>query len=397
MIDAATHASAQHSKAADASRAWAGAMAELQGGADEACRAAEEAEEDIAAAQEQLDVFGPEHAALLTALTALEKIYKQYANVPPPPGIHVPALSEITAARRQEAKADDLQTSARRHLEDAQERLEDAKKKAREAKHEYDAEAKTFAHRLEATLHGAINRATDPALNEDFVPVLAALTAYDPVASALTRGTVRPASIAVPGAGASTQQIIQWLVTGAFTASELIAACGPVAVMVALAVIAVGGVGTGSTSGSRFLTPQEQLERARLAMYYWTHNLDGTLKQYVGPAPTELGKYLNEGPNFDDVNDIVNGKTRPGKSEPHREVDTPDELVDVYKDITRGGKPTETPESYDGTRVELPDGTKIGLRNKSRSGGPAIDIEPPPGANLKDKSIKVHLPKGYGK
>lgn len=343
IIDAAKTAATMHHDAAEAAWNWVLAMAQAQEDADAALRAAEDAQEDLAWTRAQL---------LVTA----------HADI----------------------------AGVQRRIEDAQERLAEAKAKARRAEHEYDTAADTFAHRLEGTLTGAMTRASHPELNNDFTSLLTGLTRFDP--SVLTGGTIRPASIAVPAAGATAEQIAQWLLTGAYTAGELIAACGLASVMAALALVVLGGVGSGSTGGSGRYTRQERLDRAWLAMYYWTHNLDGTVKQHIGPAPTELGKYLNEEPGFEDVNDILKAKTRKGKSEPHREVDTPEELEEVYKDITRGGKPIEPPKNYDGTRVELPDGTQIGLRNNSTSGGPTIDINPPAG-----RPIKVHLPKGWGK
>ena len=43
--------------------------------------------------------------------------------------------------------------------------------------------------------------------------------------------------------------------------------------------------------------------------------------------------------------------------------------------------------SYPGKFVELPDGTQVGLRSASRSGGATIDVFKPDGTY-----IKVHLP-----
>lgn len=39
--------------------------------------------------------------------------------------------------------------------------------------------------------------------------------------------------------------------------------------------------------------------------------------------------------------------------------------------------------SYKGTQVQLPDGTLVGLRGASKSGGPAIDIRYPDGSTAK--------------
>ena len=201
-------------------------------------------------------------------------------------------------------------------------------------------------------------------------------------------GSVQPASLVAPAPGASAQQIAQWLITGAYSIGALTTACGGAAVMAAITLITM----TGSTSGSRFYTPAERLRRSALRWYYYTHSLDGTLKQRIGPPSTTLGKFLNEQAGFENVESTLKEKTRPGKTEPHREVDTPEDLDELAEEISRGGKAVEGPGTYDGTWVELPDGTMIGRRSKSGSGGPTLDIKPPQG-----DIIKVHLPKGWGK
>jgi hypothetical protein len=54
-------------------------------------------------------------------------------------------------------------------------------------------------------------------------------------------------------------------------------------------------------------------------------------------------------------------------------VNSPEELQQVFDELSAGGKPA-TPEGYDGEMVKLADGTKVGLRNTSKTGGPTIDI-----------------------
>ncbi len=70
------------------------------------------------------------------------------------------------------------------------------------------------------------------------------------------------------------------------------------------------------------------------------------------------------------------------------EVDSPGEMETLYDELSRGGEPA-TPPGYDGEMVKLSDGTRVGLRNTSSSGGPAIDINWPG-----QPVIKVHLPNG---
>jgi RHS repeat-associated protein len=70
------------------------------------------------------------------------------------------------------------------------------------------------------------------------------------------------------------------------------------------------------------------------------------------------------------------------------EVDSAEELQALYDELSRGGEPA-TPEGYNGEMVKLPDGTRVGLRNTSGSGGPTIDIHQPG-----QPVVKVHLPNG---
>ncbi|WP_144754901.1 hypothetical protein [Curtobacterium pusillum] len=75
------------------------------------------------------------------------------------------------------------------------------------------------------------------------------------------------------------------------------------------------------------------------------------------------------------------------KKKPVGEVDTPEELVDIWKELTRGGKPMDG-GAPDSTSVELPDGSRVQWRPDSQSGGPTIEINA--GGNSK---YKIHLPK----
>lgn len=200
-------------------------------------------------------------------------------------------------------------------------------------------------------------------------------------------GSVQPASLVAPAPGASAQQIAQWLITGAYSIGALTAACGGAAVMAAITLITM----TGSTGGSRFYTPEERVRRARLDIYYRTHNLDGSVRQHIGPI-SPFDQYLNESPTFEDVGAILKEKTRKGKNSGVREVDTPEEVRDVYDEITSGSEPVEDVGTYKGEKRRLPDGTEIGIRDESKSGGLTIDIKSPKGPE-----IKVHLPKGWGK
>lgn len=70
-----------------------------------------------------------------------------------------------------------------------------------------------------------------------------------------------------------------------------------------------------------------------------------------------------------------------------REVDSEEEIFDLYEELARGGSPLPVPDNYYDRRV-LPDGTIIGVR-ESNNHGPTLDVSYPPGVTGPDK---VHLP-----
>jgi len=85
-----------------------------------------------------------------------------------------------------------------------------------------------------------------------------------------------------------------------------------------------------------------------------------------------------------EVRDVLRNLPQ-GRSQGVRVVGSGEELVDLYKRLIRGGKPIEVP-SYKGKWSELPDGTRIGLRDFSKSGHKTIDIKFPGG-----ETGKVHV------
>lgn len=88
--------------------------------------------------------------------------------------------------------------------------------------------------------------------------------------------------------------------------------------------------------------------------------------------------------------DDVLGKLRPGRSKPNLEVDTPQEIRSTYEDLTRGAEKID-PGNYPADEAYLRgDGTRVYMREGSKSGGPTIDVFKPDGTH-----IKVHLPKGW--
>ncbi len=54
------------------------------------------------------------------------------------------------------------------------------------------------------------------------------------------------------------------------------------------------------------------------------------------------------------------------------EVDNAEELQSIYDELSAGGKPTNS--TYPGQEVELPNGTRVGIRETSKTGGPTVDI-----------------------
>jgi hypothetical protein len=84
------------------------------------------------------------------------------------------------------------------------------------------------------------------------------------------------------------------------------------------------------------------------------------------------------------VDEVLSG-LRAGRNTPNLEVDTAEELHAKFDELSVGGTPVDT--GYPGKLVELADGTRVGLRGSSRSGGETIDVFKPDGTYL-----KVHLP-----
>jgi hypothetical protein len=91
--------------------------------------------------------------------------------------------------------------------------------------------------------------------------------------------------------------------------------------------------------------------------------------------------------NADDVFRFVD-PLPPGKQPNVRELPTSDQIRALYDWLAQNGEPAP-PSSYKGTESVLPDGTRIGIREDSSSGGTTVDI------NFGDgrEGMKVHLPR----
>ncbi len=110
----------------------------------------------------------------------------------------------------------------------------------------------------------------------------------------------------------------------------------------------------------------------------------------AGPPKPASGQPAVTGPAADYAG--VSGRVKtlpPGKSPNVYQVNTPEEMTKLFNELSKGGK-NVTPPTYKGTMVELPDGTLVGMRTASNSGGPTIDVKPLKGSA--QKLLKVHLP-----
>ena len=78
-----------------------------------------------------------------------------------------------------------------------------------------------------------------------------------------------------------------------------------------------------------------------------------------------------------------------GKSGNAFNVKTETELNGLWGRISSEAKPMNA-QNYNGMMRELPDGTRMGLRNASETGGKTIDVFPNGGSN----GYKVHIDPG---
>ncbi|MEM7311461.1 MAG: RHS repeat-associated core domain-containing protein [Planctomycetota bacterium] len=76
------------------------------------------------------------------------------------------------------------------------------------------------------------------------------------------------------------------------------------------------------------------------------------------------------------------GQLRSGSSSQIKLVDSPAELEGLFGKLSAGGQSLDG-VNYPGRMVLLPDGTRVGIRSGSRSGGPTIDVHPPTGPRWK--------------
>lgn len=161
-----------------------------------------------------------------------------------------------------------------------------------------------------------------------------------------------------------------------------------------LSALGLLGILFGLSGDTKQQTPADAM-RQRMAQadedaWAWTHDpLTGKPREVAGGAGIMTDVV---GPmTGNEANERVRSIGRPGKTEPHREVDTPEDVVKAWRELSRGG--TLAPGSTrDRIQVVLPDGTRVQYRRDSGSGGPVVEVH-----NSKTsewENVKVHLPEG---
>lgn len=91
--------------------------------------------------------------------------------------------------------------------------------------------------------------------------------------------------------------------------------------------------------------------------------------------------------NADDVHSRVD-PLPPGRNPKiSKQLNTPAEIWELYRELTENATPLPLKPGYKGEWQILEDGTRIGIRTESGSGGVTIDIVYPDG-----EKMKVHLP-----
>jgi hypothetical protein len=118
------------------------------------------------------------------------------------------------------------------------------------------------------------------------------------------------------------------------------------------------------------------------------------------PAPSPAPHEPPSGrPRFDGMSgeDLVRDRGanigRPGSGPKVREVESEADLQAYFDALTRGGYTDRTPPGFPGRMVELPDGTIVNWRTRSKSTGgiPTVDVNPGNG-----ESFKIHInPNGW--
>jgi hypothetical protein len=109
------------------------------------------------------------------------------------------------------------------------------------------------------------------------------------------------------------------------------------------------------------------------------------LTGFIGLKAVEAAPQVVAALDASGVRSVVKGAaTAFGKGGQAYNVKSASKLTEIFQRITVGAE--NTAAKYDGAMKILPDGTRIGLRNTSKTGGQTIDIFPAAG-----KPYKVHI------
>ncbi|WP_029893859.1 hypothetical protein [Nocardia brasiliensis] len=136
--------------------------------------------------------------------------------------------------------------------------------------------------------------------------------------------------------------------------------------LIILAIVAAVGIAWALTHPDEF---QKMIEAAAKAAGVPLEKLKELLDKWFSDSAPSDG---------DDVRDIVESLPK-GKNKGVRTVPGDEDVEALYDRLARNGEKIDWP-NYDGEVVRLPDGTEIGLRGSSRSGGKTIDIKYPDGS-----------------
>ena len=104
----------------------------------------------------------------------------------------------------------------------------------------------------------------------------------------------------------------------------------------------------------------------------------GTPPNGAAPPPEgdEEKKAATGVTNYNEVRQVIRANAEPYGNTSNFNVASDVELQNLYDELTKVSQPVEVP-GYNGVWRELADGTRIGLRNTSKTGGRAIDVKPP--------------------
>jgi len=116
---------------------------------------------------------------------------------------------------------------------------------------------------------------------------------------------------------------------------------------------------------------------------FFARRATATLTAETNLATSRLGATEAGSASASTIDEAISGLSA-GRSGGVRTVGSAGELDDLFTQMSRGGEVIEN--AYPGKLVRLPDGTTVGLRGASKSGGPTIDIVKPGTA-----PIKVHV------